>query len=276
MTQEDSNASFWDHLDILRKVLFRIIAVWAVVSVVAFVCKDALFGIVFAPKDDGFATYRLIDSLCRQFGLPVPDPINIQLINTGLAQQFMTHMKTALCTGVVVAAPYALYELFGFIAPGLYNNERLFASRFIVSGYFMFLIGICMSYFIIFPMTFQFLGAYQVSDEVVNMISLESYMSTLIMMCLCMGIVCELPVMAWLAGRMGLVKSSYMTRYRRHAVVVILIVAAVITPTSDVFTLMIVSLPIWLLYEFSVLIVRGVERNREPEEDADTALPEVG
>ncbi len=263
MTQEDNSASFWDHLDILRTVIFRILAVWLVVTLVAFVFKDALFGIVLAPREGNFMTYRLIESLCLRFGLPQPDPVNIQLINTGLAQQFMTHMKTAMCAGVVLAAPYALYELFCFVSPGLYNNERRYASRFIMSAYFMFLVGICLSYFIIFPMTFQFLGSYQVSAEVVNMISLESYMATLIMMCLCMGIVCEVPVLAWLAAKLGFLKSSFMTHYRRHAIVIILILAAVITPTSDVFTLLIVAVPIWILYEFSVILVRGVESREE-------------
>lgn len=263
MTQDDSSGSFWDHLDVLRGVIFRILAVWLIVAVVAFIFKDELFGLVFAPKDCGFVTYRMIEALCVRFGFPPPEPLNIQLINTGLAQQFMVHIKTAMCAGVVLAAPYALHELFGFVAPGLYDTERRFASRFIVSGFVMFLVGICLSYFVIFPMTFQFLGSYQVSAEVVNMISLDSYMGTLIMMCLCMGVICELPVMAWLAGRMGLLKSAWMTRYRRHAVVTILIVAAVITPTSDVFTLLLVSVPIWLLYELSVLIVKGVEPREE-------------
>ena len=120
----------------------------------------------------------------------------------------------------------------------------------------MFIFGVLLSYFIIFPMTFQFLGTYQVADDVTNMISLDSYMSTLIMMCLCMGVVCELPVLAWIGAGMGLLTADFMTSYRKHAVVVILTVAAIITPHSDVFTLLLVSVPICLLYEFSILIVR--------------------
>ena len=120
----------------------------------------------------------------------------------------------------------------------------------------MFMFGVLISYYLIFPLTFRFLGTYQVSEDVVNMISLQSYMSTLTLMSISMGIVFEMPVVSWLMARMGLLSASFMTRYRRHAIVVILIVAAIITPTSDVFTLLMVSLPMWMLYELSVLIVR--------------------
>ena len=126
----------------------------------------------------------------------------------------------------------------------------------IVGGYVMFMFGVLLSYYLIFPLTFRFLGTYQVSEDVVNMISLQSYMSTLVLMSLSMGIVFEMPVVAWLMARMGLLSSSFMSRYRRHAIVVILIVAAIITPTSDIFTLLMVSLPMWLLYEVSVGIVK--------------------
>ena len=124
----------------------------------------------------------------------------------------------------------------------------------------MFMFGVLISYYLIFPLTFRFLGTYQVSEDVVNMISLQSYMSTLTLMSISMGIVFEMPVVAWLMARMGLLTASFMNRYRRHAIVVILIVAAIITPTSDIFTLLMVSLPMWLLYEVSVCIVRVSNR----------------
>jgi sec-independent protein translocase protein TatC len=126
----------------------------------------------------------------------------------------------------------------------------------VVGGYVMFVLGVLLCYFLVFPFTFQFLGTYQVSGEVDNLISIESYMDTLIMLCLMMGIVFELPVVAWILSKMGLIDASFLRKYRRHAIVAILVVAAVITPTADVFTLCLVSLPIYLLYEVSVLIVR--------------------
>lgn len=261
MTGGDVRLSFWDHLDVLRGSIIRILAIWCVISIVAFLFKDLLFDFVLAPKSQGFITYRVIEDICGRFGMEAPGSFDVSLINTGLAQQFLIHMKTAMCAGVILAAPYALFELFRFVAPALYGNERRFALRIVSSGYVMFLLGVALSYLMIFPLTFRFLGTYQVSESISNMITLDSYMSTLIMMCLCMGAVCELPVVAWLGARAGFVESSMMTRFRRHAIVVILIVAAIITPTSDIVTLLLVSVPIWLLYEISVLIVRCVERS---------------
>ena len=133
---------------------------------------------------------------------------------------------------------------------------RAFSPIRLNFAFFVFMFGVLLSYYLIFPLTFRFLGTYQVSEDVVNMISLQSYMSTLVLMSLSMGIVFEMPVVAWLMARMGLLSSSFMSRYRRHAIVVILIVAAIITPTSDIFTLLMVSLPMWLLYEVSVGIVK--------------------
>ena len=136
----------------------------------------------------------------------------------------------------------------------LYDNERRYAVAVISSGYVMFMIGVAVSYLLIFPLTFRFLGTYQVSVDVANMVTLQSYMSTLMMMSLTMGLVFELPVVIWLLSRMGIVSSGFLRKYRRHAVVIILVIAAVITPTSDIFTLLLVSLPMYMLYEISILI----------------------
>jgi len=248
--------SFWDHLDVLRGDLMRIAMVTAVCSVAAFLLKEQLFEILLAPKEPGFITYRLLDRLAAICGTSLHTDFHVELINTGLARQFLIHVKAALCVGTLCASPYIIYKLFGFVSPALYSNERHYAVRTVAGGYVMFMVGVAMSYFIIFPVTFQFLGTYQVSAEVTNMIDLESYMSTLIMMCLCLGIVCELPVLAWLLSKAGVLSAGFMRTYRRHAIVVILTVAAIITPTSDVFTLLLVAAPIWLLYEASILLIR--------------------
>ena len=253
---KDEGLSFWDHLDVLRTIIIRIILVTVVCGIVAFLFKEELFAVVLAPRNPDFVTYRLLVQVSGFFGGDAPDNPVIQLINTGLAEQFVIHMKTALCAGVLCASPYTLYQLFRFVSPALYANERRFALPIVVGGYVMFMLGVLISYYLIFPLTFRFLGTYQVSEDVVNMISLQSYMSTLVLMSLSMGIVFEMPVVAWLMARMGLLSSSFMSRYRRHAIVVILVVAAIITPTSDIFTLLMVSLPMWLLYELSVGIVK--------------------
>ena len=257
---KDEGLSFWDHLDVLRTIIIRIILVTVVCGIVAFLFKEELFAVVLAPRNPDFVTYRLLVRVSGFFGGDAPDNPVIQLINTGLAEQFVIHMKTALCAGVLCASPYTLYQLFRFVSPALYANERRFALPIVVGGYVMVMLGVLISYYLIFPLTFRFLGTYQVSEDVVNMISLQSYMSTLTLMSISMGIVFEMPVVAWLMARMGLLTASFMNRYRRHAIVVILIVAAIITPTSDIFTLLMVSLPMWLLYEVSVCIVRVSNR----------------
>ncbi len=184
----------------------------------------------------------------------------MQLINTGLAQQFIIHMKTALCAGVLCASPYILYQLFRFISPALYANERKYVVRVVGGGYAMFVVGVLVSYFLIFPLTFRFLGTYQVSGEVANLITLDSYISTLVLMCLSMGIVFDIPILSWLFAKLGFLSADFMRRYRKHAIVIILVVAAIITPTSDMFTLSLVALPMWLLYEASILLVDRVNK----------------
>ncbi|MDE5839965.1 MAG: twin-arginine translocase subunit TatC [Muribaculaceae bacterium] len=248
--------TFWDHLDVLRGVLIRILVVTLILTVVAFCLKDEVFAIVLAPKSPDFILYRVLSDLSARLGFSVADTFDVSLINTGLAQQFMIHMKTAFCVALIVASPYILHQLFSFVSPALYETERKSSLRLLIGGYVMFLIGVALSYFIIFPLTFRFLGTYQVSSEVTNLISLESYMSVLIMLCLFMGIMCELPVISYIAAKAGIIDSGFLKRYRRHAVLVILVVCAIITPTSDAFTLLIVSFPIWLLYEVSILISR--------------------
>lgn len=221
-------------------------------GVLAFVFKDVLFGVVLAPAGSGFLTYRLLGF----------EPFTLHLINTGLTEQFMVHMKVAMLAGLLIASPYILYVLFRFISPALYDNERRYSVRITVSAYIMFMVGIVVDYFVIFPLTVRFLGTYQVSADVSNMLTISSYVDTLAMMSLVFGMVFEMPVVSWLMARAGLLRAEWMNRYRRHAVVAILVVAAVITPTSDMFTLLVVSLPIWLLYEASVVVVRMTAATR--------------
>jgi sec-independent protein translocase protein TatC len=177
-------------------------------------------------------------------------------MNTGLTEQFMIHLKTACYAGLLVASPYIIYLLFGFVSPALYDNEKKYATALVLSGYLMFMLGTALNYLLIFPLPGKFLGTYQVSPDVANMLTLQSYMDTLIMMSLVMGILFELPVVSWLLGRMGLVNAGMMRTWRKHAIVAILIVSAIITPTTDAFTLFVVALPIWLLYELSIVILK--------------------
>ena len=217
-----------------------------VATVVAFLMKDLLFSVVLAPSNSRFISYRLL-------GVP---PFSIQLINTGLTEQFMVHMRTAMFTGLLAASPYVIYELFRFVSPGLYANERRYAMWIVGSAYMMFIAGLLLNYYLVFPLTVHFLGTYQVSGDISNMLTLQSYIDTLIGMSFMMGVLFELPVLCWLLSRFGIINATMMSQYRRHAIVAILIVAAIVTPTTDVFTLFVVSFPIWLLYELSIFIVK--------------------
>ncbi|MBO5579105.1 MAG: twin-arginine translocase subunit TatC [Prevotella sp.] len=238
--------TFWDHLDELRSSLLRMLGVTVLFGIIAFVLKDELFAVVLAPRSSDFLTYRL---------LGVED-FQLHLMNTGLTEQFMIHMRTAMYAGLLVASPYILYELFRFVSPGLYQNERRYAVWIVGAAYLMFLIGTLVNYLVVFPFTVRFLGTYQVSPDVANMLTLQSYVDTLLGMSLVMGVVFELPVVCGLMGKMGLINGHLMAQYRRHALVAILIVAAIITPTTDAFTLFVVAVPIYLLYELSIVIVR--------------------
>ena len=244
---EPASMTFWDHLDELRKVIIRALVVTVVAAAVAFCLKDQLFEVVLAPRTSDFITFKLLGV----------EPFSIHLMNTGLTEQFMIHLKTAMYAGVLIASPYIIYLLFHFISPALYDNERKYATLLCTCGYLMFMLGTLLNYFLIFPLTVKFLGTYQVSEDVANMLTLQSYMDTLLMMCLVMGIIFELPVVSWLLGRMGFLKASMMRTWRKHAIVAILVIAAIITPTTDAFTLFIVALPIWLLYEVSIFLVKS-------------------
>lgn len=249
--------TFWDHLEELRTCLLRALAAVVLCAVAAFCCKDWLFAIVMAPSHCNFVTYSCIEQITG-----IRAQFHVDLFNPELAQQFLVHMRVSLWMGLLVVSPYVLYLLFHFIAPGLYAHERRYAVRAVGGGYVMFLLGVLLNYFVIFPLTFQFLGTYQVSSEVPNQIALSSYVGMMLMLCFLMGVMFELPVICWLLAKIGVLSHKPMVKYRKHAIVVILIIAAVITPTADAMTLAIVSIPIYLLYEISILLVKNT-RNHE-------------
>lgn len=242
---------FWGHLDELRASIVKIIVAVLVAGIAAFCCKDLLFSVVMAPSRDSFITYRLFFRLTGH-----ASRFSVDLFNPELAQQFIVHMRVALWMGLLVVSPYVIYLLYRFVAPGLYAHERRYAVRAVGSGYVMFILGVALNYFLIFPLTFRFLGTYQVSPDVPNQIALTSYIDILLMLSFLLGVVFEMPVLAWLLAKMSVLTPRFLTRYRRHAVVVALILAAVITPTGDALTLSLVALPVYALYEVSILVVR--------------------
>lgn len=251
MKTNEQQQTFWDHLDELRSCLWRIFLVLVVSSVAAFCFKEQLFRFVLAPTHGDFFVYRWLGA----------SPFTLQLVNTELTEQMLIHMKVATYAGIVISSPYILYTLFTFIAPALYSHERRYTVRLVTAAYSMFFVGTAVNYLLIFPLTVRFLGTYQVSAEVANLVTLTSYIDAFVILSLGLGLVFELPVLTFLLGRFGLLRDVWMRRYRRHAIVAILIVAAFITPTTDMFTLLVVSLPIYLLYECSILIVAKTQKH---------------
>jgi sec-independent protein translocase protein TatC len=265
--------SFWDHIDVLRKVLFRILITTALLAVTAFCFKESLFGIVLAPRNPDFITFRLLDQLAVCFSLPFLhfQDIDVQLINTQLTAQFMIHIKVSCYVAVVAASPYIIYQIFRFVSPALYQKERQHALRLIPAFFGLFFSGVLLSYFIIFPFSFRFLANYQVDTSVQNLFNLHSYIDTFLLLTLLLGIVFEIPVMTWFLSKFGLIKPALMKKYRKHTIVIILIVAAIITPTTDIFTLLLVTLPILLLYELSIFIVKKQYRYNQKKLTSITA-----
>ncbi|MDR2414886.1 MAG: twin-arginine translocase subunit TatC [Odoribacteraceae bacterium] len=260
----DVEMTFWDHLDELRKVLLRALVAVILLSLVAFACKETLFSILLAPREPDFILYRLLEQLAAGLSAPAlrPGEFHFDLISTRLTSQFMIHVSTSFYAGLLLASPYVIYQLFRFIAPALHDHERAYSSRVLLFSFLLFFTGVLLCYFVIFPLSLRFLATYKVVDEIQLLFTLDSYANTFITLSLMLGLLFEIPVLSWLLAKLGMLSASHMTRYRRHAVVGILVVAAIITPTTDLFSLVLVSLPVYALYEASIVIVKRTGRNR--------------
>ena len=260
MAEENQNdMSFWDHLEELRHTLFKIGGVLVVFAIAFFIFMPDIFdNIILAPCKGDFVLYQLFENITKKFpSLPQfsTEGFKVELININLASQFFIHMTTSLWLAVVFAFPFIVWFLWNFIKPALYENERRGSERAFLLGVTMFFLGVAVGYFVVFPITLRFLAEYKVSELVPNQISLNSYMDNFLMLIFIMGIVFEMPLVAWLLSKMGFLHLEFFHNYRRHAVVVLLVLAAFITPTGDPFTLCIVFLPLYLLYELSAYFV---------------------
>ena len=249
--------TFWEHVEVFRKVVFRCLAVWLICAIAAFCFKDALFSVLFAPSQSDFILYRGLCWLADRLSIPslCPSDFYVNFINTELASQFTTHLQVAVVMGILVAFPYLIIQLYGFIAPALYEQEKRYSVMLIFCGVALFAIGVLLNYSLIFPLAFRFLSTYQVQELVVNQIALKSYISTLLMLSLMMGILFEIPIVAYFLAKLGVIDKSMLIQYRKHAFIVLCILAAIITPTADIFTLMLVTVPLYFLYEVSIYIV---------------------
>ena len=267
MASEGKEMSFWEHLDEFRTVLFRSASVIVVFMVVVFCFKSFVFDtIIFSPRTSEFIIYRWLNQLANfkpwLSALGV-DAFQIELINIEMSAQFFTHVSVSFWLGFVVAIPFVLYQLWTFVRPALYPKEK----KSIVGSFFfcsvLFFLGITVGYFMVFPLTIKFLGTYQVSDWVENQISLQSYISMFTWLILMMGLMFEMPVLIHLLSRFGIVTKKMLRKYRRHAIVALLFLAAIITPSGDAFTMMMVALPLYLLFEFSILVCRNGKSEEE-------------
>ena len=252
--------TFWAHLEALRWTLMRVAAALLVCMIGCFCVLPGLFDrFVLGPTTSDFFLYRWLSGLGGS-GAFLPDFSNdgfaVEIININVASQFMTHLSTSFWFAAVLVFPYLIFEVWRFVQPALFENERRSVGLAFVGGTFMFFLGCAVGYCLVFPFTFRFLTEYRLSDAIVNQISLNSYMGNFLMLVFIMGIVFELPLLAWLLSKLGVVTKTFFRHYRRHAVVILLVLAAVITPTGDPFTLLVVFLPLYLLYELSIRIVR--------------------
>lgn len=261
MEQNDSSMlTFGGHLEVLRRMLFRILGVAGVLAIVVFCFKDITWRLLLAPSEWTFCTYRWIEAAAHAIGLTDFhfEEYHVDLIATDLSSQFMTHITTACMLGLLGASPYILVELFRFISPALYDNERKYSVQVAAVIYMLFILGVLMSYYVLFPIAFRFLGTYSVAERVHSSITLDSYVSTFTTLTLMMGVVFQLPVIAFALAKMGVISSAILSEYRKHAFLIIMFVAAIITP-PDLLTLILVTVPLYLLFEVSIRVVRWTE-----------------
>lgn len=241
-----AESGFWDHVDALRDVLIKAAGIILLFMAAFFYVMPRLFdNIILAPCHADFWLYKTL-------GI---DDFNVNIINIRLASQFFIHVSASFWLALVFSCPVLFYLAWTFVRPALYPNEKRNVRWVFVFGNLMFFLGIALGYAVIFPIMLRFLADYQISPDVPNDISLDSYMDNFLMMIFIMGVVFEMPLIAWLLGKLGIITRSLFSAYRRQAIVFLLIAAALITPTSDPFTLMVVFIPLYMLWEFGALLV---------------------
>lgn len=245
--------SFWDHLEDLRGCIIRVVAVLFVALVGCFIALPYIFdGFILGPTRADFFIYRAL-------GFAYGPSQDIDIININVASQFLTHISTSFWLALVLVFPFLMYQIWVFVRPALYPKELRGVRLAFTGGTALFYLGCALGYLIIFPIVFRFLSLYNIGNQIVNQINLASYMGIFLSMIFVMGLVFEMPILAWLLGSFGLINKRQMRSWRRYAVVVLLVLAALITPTGDPFTLFVVFAPLYLLYELSIFIVKDVK-----------------
>ena len=261
MSKKDLDMSFLDHLEVLRWHLIRSGIAIISLSILAFICKDFIFDtVLLAPKDPNFFTYKFLCNISQSLGMG--DALCIKespflLMNITMSGQFSTHLMTSLYAGFILAFPYVFWEIWRFIVPALKDSETRVTRGVVFFSSFLFLVGILFGYYVIAPLSINFLGSYQVSQTVANQISLTSFVTTVTTVSLANGIIFELPILVYFLTKIGFLTPDFMRTYRRHAMVITLILSAIITP-PDITSQILVSFPLIILYEISIRISRAV------------------
>ncbi|HAM99509.1 MAG TPA: twin-arginine translocase subunit TatC [Marinilabiliales bacterium] len=264
-TKNNVEMTFWDHLEELRWVFVRSIIAVTSLSILAFIKKDFIFDkIILAPKEPWFFTNRILCQIGERFDSPslCLDNSHLQLINIKLSGQFTTHILMSFAIGIFFASPYIIYEIWRFIKPALRQRERKYSRGAVLVCSFLFILGVVFAYYLIVPLTINFLGNYQVSAQVANTITLSSYLSNIISLCLSMGVVFEIPVFVYFLTKTGIISPQFMKRSRKIIIVVLLIIAAIITP-PDVISQTLVFIPLYFLFEISIKISEWVYKKKE-------------
>jgi sec-independent protein translocase protein TatC len=267
----EKEMSFLDHLEDLRWHLIRATLAIVIVATVAFLAKDFIFDVLlFGPKNPDFPTYKLLCRLATNIGLEdsfcfTEEQFRIQ--SRTMSGQFSAHIWTSIMAGFIIAFPYVLYEFWKFISPGLRDNERSTSRGFILIASLLFFIGVLFGYYVVTPLSINFLGSYRVSDQVFNDFDLSSYIGLVRASVLASGIIFELPIIIYFLTKVGIVTPEILRKYRKFALVVVLILSAIITP-PDIASQVIVSVPVLILYEVSIYISKWVIRKQKRKEKA--------
>lgn len=271
--EEEKEMSFLDHLEALRWHLVRCVIAILLGAMAAFVFSDFIFDdVLFGPKKADFITYRFFCKLSQYFGMDdsfCMTDMPFRIINNEMGGQFSMHLWASVVVGIIIAFPYIVYEIWRFISPALYENERRHATGGIFYTSFLFLLGVTFGYFLVAPLSINFLANYTVSEEIDNYINISSYISTITMVTLASGILFELPIFIYFLSKIGIVTPDFLRKYRRHAIIINLIVSAVITP-PDVVSQTLIAIPIAILYEVGIFISTGVEKRRLAAEQNET------
>lgn len=266
----EAEMSFFDHIDVLRKHLLRALLVMFIFTIAAFWYYEFIFEtVIMGPKKPDFWTYRMMCKMVEAFPSLGSDfcitSINGKIINTEMAGQFTLQINSCIMAGVILSIPYLLFELWLFIKPALHENERKSASGFVFFSSLLFIIGILFGYYIICPLSINFLTNFSVSKEIENTFTISSYLSSVATLTIGTGIIFELPVVIYILSKFGIMTPAFMRASRRYAAVIILIIAAIVTPTPDIITMLVVAFPLFILYEFSIFISANIERKRNKE-----------